>query len=382
MPEILSKFSYPQVWNHQRQPARPLELQVLDFEKTYDYTTLWNDVIQINPTTVLLIGPPLYNTVNYLRTRCKFTDRSNKVLSWQHQQLDRVDFIAVTCTESIDAIYLHDGTATHLLPVSQPSNDFINKSVIVTISKNHPITWLQQWIHYHKTVHNVEGFLIYNNQSSDYTSTELEQQLMRSDIEIKIVDYDVPFGTMGGGLWEWQGKSGTFLPWDSDFAQYVMLEHAKWRYLWCAKLAINADTDELLLLNNMTLDQFAEYCKHSSNSAWLYQGTWIEPVDSQTGQIANSVSFDQRHFKNYWHTAHSNQRGIGVKWMLNPQKNMNYQWMLHRTTGPHMQTKDISFAHYLAMNTSWSWKRDGFNGDVRHLVEMTQLQHNLKTAFG
>lgn len=381
MPEILSKFSYPKEWNMQRQPARPVELRVLDFDKTYDFDTIWNDAIQINPQTVVLIGPPLYQTTNWLQTNCEFYSNQGEKLSIQVQELDRACITIINTSKIIEAVQVHNRFGSWTIPVNLPDSVFYNQKVIVTISKNHPISWLQQWIKYHKLVHNIEGLLLYNNQSTIYTSDELEQSLQGYGMTVKVIDYDVPFGTMGGGLWEWQGRKGTALPWDSDFAQYVMLEHAKWRYLYCAKLAINADTDELLLLDNTTLDKFADYCETSSNSAWLYKGTWIEPVDSTSGVIANMVDFDNRRFENYWHTAHSNQRGIGVKWMLNPKKNLNYQWMLHRTTGPHMHTDEISFAHYLAMNTSWSWQRDNFTGNRHNLIEMNNLKKNLYTAF-
>ena len=103
------------------------------------------------------------------------------------------------------------------------------------------------------------------------------------------------------------------------------------------------------------------------------------PIDSTTGQVANTIPFDQRLFENYWHTNHSEQRGIGVKWALNPQKNMGYQWHLHRTFGPNKFTDFIGFGHYLAMNTSWSWKRDEFLGDSSSLVELPEIKENLMT---
>jgi hypothetical protein len=381
MPELLSRFQYPLEWNMQRQPVRPADLRVLDFDKTFDFETVWNDAIQINPQCVLLVGPPLYQTAAWLQTNCEIYSNFGERLSVQVHELDRACLTIINTSKTIDTLEIRNAAGSWFIPVNLPDTAFNNQKVIVTISKNHPISWLQQWIQYHNRVHNIDGLLLYNNQSTIYTSVELEQALQGHGMTVKVIDYDVPFGTMGGGLWEWQGRKGTFLPWDSDFAQYVMLEHAKWRYLYCAKLAINADTDELLLLDNITLDKFADYCETSSNSVWLYKGTWIEPVDSATGVVANMVEFDNRRFENYWHTAYSNQRGIGVKWMLNPRKNLNYQWMLHRTTGPHMHTDEISFAHYLAMNTSWSWKRDNFVGNRSSLVEMSNLKKNLHTAF-
>lgn len=378
MAEILSKFCYPDSWGKKREPIRPIDLRVINFEKLYDYDTIWNDAVQINKNRILLIGPPLYDTKDFLIPHCNVFDPTGNDLRCKSQEMDRACVVHVETHDWIDHVIFYDGKVSYKIPVNHISNIFNNKKVIVTISKNHPISWLKQWIDYHKVVHNVEGLLLYNNQSTIYTSQQLEQQLIRDDMIIKVVDYDVPFGVMGGGDWEWEGRKGTYLPWDSDFAQYVQMEHAKWRYLHCAKLAINADTDELLIIKSgHTLDQVADYCETGEHSVLLYDGIWIEPIDSHTNVIAKDISFEERNFSNYYHTEHSNGRGIGVKWLLNPKRNLQYQWHLHKTYGPHIKTSEITFGHYFAMNTSWSYQRDNFTGDKFKLIEVGQLKRNL-----
>ena len=372
----LPLFKYPSNWVFQRTPARPKDLWVFDFEKNYDWDNLWYDAVQINPDTILLIGPPLYGTKDYITSNCKIVDKHNNILPFSFYEMDRVCITIVKAQGFLDSVMLIDQTAQHPISISQTSFDFQNKKTIVTISKDHPIEWLEQWIDYHVTIHNVEGFIIYNNQSTAYSSQDLQTQLNREDVKITVVDYNVPFGCMGGGDWEWNGKRGTYLPWDSDFSQYIMLEHAKWKFLHCASLAINADTDELLIIKNDTLDAIADYCKNN-NSVWLYKGIWIEPVDKVTGQEACDIPYIDRKFWNYNLTTNSTQRGIGIKWLLNPSKNINYQWMLHRITGPQMETSDIYFAHFLSMNTSWSWPRDKFTGNKADLAVHKDLDKNL-----
>jgi hypothetical protein len=374
MVETLSRFVYPDEWGIKRVTRRPKDLWVFDFEENYDWDSIWNDAVQIRNDKVLLIGPPLYEHGHWLKSTQPFNAPGlGPITGIKINEIDRACVMVLDVPGPVDEIAIGQKN----IKVNRPSFDFAGKKVIVTISKNHPISWLKQWIDYHRVVHNLDGLLLYNNRSTIYTSAELEAAISRPDMIIKVVDYDVPFGCMGGGDWEWKGKTGNFLPWDSDFSQYVMLEHAKWRYLHCADLAINADTDELLYIKDNTLDGIAEYCKTSSNSVWLYKGTWIEPVDSLTGIVARDVSFDARRFDHYWHTNNANQRGIGVKWMLNPARNLQYQWMLHRTTGPNMMTNEIGFGHYMAMNTSWSWTRDQYHGDKSTLVELVEIKKNL-----
>lgn len=373
----LPLIKYPHEWGFKRIPARPQELWVFDFEKNYDWDNLWYDCVQINPNAIILIGPPLYGTKEFIKNSCRFLDDSKQPLNYNFYEMDRVCITVLEPSKDIDVIHFVGPHGDYEIAVSRQSMEFGGKKTIVTISKDHPIEWLEQWIDYHVCVHNVDGFLIYNNQSKSYTSEELQTKLSRPDTNVKIVNYDVPFGCMGGGDWSWGGKSGNYLPWDSDFSQYIMLEHAKWKYLHCALLAINADTDEFLTIPKASLDQVAVYCQVNTNSVWLYKGVWIEPIDSVTHQEACDVNYADRKFYNYWQTTHSNQRGIGIKWLLNPQKNLSYQWMLHRTSGPHMETNEISFGHYLAMNTSWSWPRDKFTGDVEKLVNHWGIKYDL-----
>jgi hypothetical protein len=377
----MTLFKYPTEWNIKREPARPKELRVCNFEKTYDYDTLWNDIIQINNNTIVCIGPPLYQTVDFLEQNCKFMDDENQFLDWQHISLDRVSVVAFRVTKPIKFLKITCYNNQYILPVNKPSFDFQNKKVAVTICKNTEISWIKQWLEYHKVVYNLEGALLYNNQSTMYTTPELQDALQREDMKVTVVDYDVPFGTLGGGAWEWDGKKGDSLPWDSDFSQYVMLEHAKWRYLFCADLVLNMDLDELLLTNGKTLDELSYICKNGDYSTLLYQGIWIEPVNVYTQTEAKYENPDVRHFKNYYMTANQVHKGVPIKYMLCPGRNITNQWLLHRTSGPYIHTKDVTYGHFMAMNTGWSWKRDTYTQDKELLVPVEELKNNLNKVW-
>lgn len=380
MVERLNKTLFPKEWNRRRVPRRPEDLRIYDFDKFYDWDTLFTDAVQINNTHVMVIGPPLYEYAEWFREECWFQDHLGHRLQYNIVNLAKASRIEIQVLDyTLQDLTLVTPLGPANIRINPISMDFKDQKTIVTISKDHPINWLEQWIDYHHAVHGITGFLIYNNQSTQYTSRELEKQLERDDVTIRIVDYDVPFGTMGGGDWEWQGRRGTSIPWDSDYGQFVMLEHAKWRYLHSCDLVINADTDELLVLPATTLDQLSKYMDTSPNSFWLYRGTWVEPVDSNNGEIAENVAVADRRFGNYWHTANSAHRGVPVKWMLKPSRNLGSQWLLHGTHGAHMWTSEITFGHYLSMNTNWSYKRDAFTGDRNALVEFAPLRAHLDT---
>src|SRR3954462_15544854 len=108
MVEILSKFNYPDIWNQKREPIRPIELRVIDFEKLYDYDTIWNDAVQMNENTILLIGPPLYNTKNFMQVNCNIEDPNGNRLRCKTTEMDRTCVVNVSVSRWLDHIVFFD----------------------------------------------------------------------------------------------------------------------------------------------------------------------------------------------------------------------------------------------------------------------------------
>ena len=82
MVEILNRCIFPDAWGFKRVPRRPPELQVYDFEKYYDYDTLFADAVQINDSTVILVGPPLYEVGEWFKEECQFKDHFGTALAF------------------------------------------------------------------------------------------------------------------------------------------------------------------------------------------------------------------------------------------------------------------------------------------------------------
>ena len=369
-----SKTVYQSWWPHNhREPIRPKDLRVLNFDQLFDWQNLWYDAVQVNINTILLVGPPLYQTSQFLKNTC-FISANDAIAPYSFHEMDRACVTAVTVSGIVDQLILKSYGHSIPIQVNQQSNMFENQRVIVTISQDHPIEWLKQWIDYHYQVHDITGFLLYNNQSKNYTSDELQNLLDRDDLTIQVVDWPYPFGVMGGGDWTDGDRSGTSLPWDSDYAQYVMLEHAKYRFLYNAKTVINADTDELLLVNNW--DWIENEFENTETCVLSYNGTWIEPIDL-SGNSAHTTSIQNRKFSDYVLTENNSHRGISRKWMLKPSKCLQTQWGLHDVQAITNKTDQIGFGHFLAMNTSWSYTRDHYDGNRENLVQMPLLVDHL-----
>lgn len=355
----------PSRWNMVREPVRPRDLRINGFQDRFDWHNLWIDGVLINPETVLLIGPPLYSLQDHIREQCRLLDDDGRQLDYVVHEMDRVCMTVVSLAGPTTCLHLCDSVGRTRINFSRPSKDLIGKRVIVTPSKDHPISWLKEWISYHASM-GIDGVLIYDNNSSDYDAETLHAALQGfENITIKVVKFNIPVGPMGGHV---PGLPFE-LPWDSDFSSYVLLNHCKWRYLYASSLVFNLHTDELLVAQPGWIDQLEN---DTSTNAWMIHGKWVEPIDSKTGMLATNMTKDQRSFARFRHVRET-ENGGGVKWILRPEPMLPYQWSLHTVHGPRVFNSDIKFGHFLGMNAGLERKRDSFDGNLTNVVPWPEL---------
>jgi hypothetical protein len=374
MVDRCSVVRFPSEWNLRREPKRPPELRRdyfggMKFNDNFDWDTLWYDALQISPQTILLIGPPLYQTANLIAGNIKIVDDHGTMLSGRFIEMDRACLTVLNTTSMTSTIRMISQVET-VIPVNQISNEFIGCKVMFTLQKNNPINWIKEWISYHHLNFGIEGFLIYDNQSSIYDAEQLESSVSEPGVKVKVVSWDVPYGPQGFAC-------DYYNTWDSDYAQSTMFEHAKRKYLHGSTLAINADIDELLVLKDKTLDQIIQDINHNNISGYCYKGRWIEPYDLSSRSDARPLPLDQRHFYDYHCTDHTQPRDLGNKWMLIPKKALDGQWSVHHANCTMVQSTDIYYGHYLAMNTNWSYPRDQYDRDPSNLISDPILERNL-----
>ena len=372
MVDICTTAKFPQSWGFRREPARPHHLRIdycngLKFNDNFDWDHIWYDAIQINITTVILIGPPLYDIIDWMKTNGSFILDSGQSCEFNFVILERVCYTIITVPNVVNTITFHAASEKIELKINYNTGYYNDLKTMVTLQKNNPVQWIQQWIQYHYDVLGVQGFLIYDNASTDYTIEFLEENIQYKDAKIKVVSWPYPYGPQGSD----------FTPWDSDYCQYVMLEHSKWRYLANASLVLNNDIDDYIFLDGLTLDTILSNLTKGNAKCLRYKGIWIEPVDITTGVSAFNVPVEERHVKNYYCTDDSNETGIGYKWMLIPKNCINYQWNVHQIGGPMLKSLQIWYGHYLSHNTGWSWKRDEFKGNITNLKEHKLLRSHL-----
>ncbi len=121
-----------------------------------------------------------------------------------------------------------------------------NKLTISTIQKNNHIEWIEDWIRWHKNLHNVERVILYDNESSD--RQRIVQRLKELDIDMNIVLVEWPFE---------YGRS------PDKFAQRGAMNHCRLRFAVQDGYCINADLDEYLV--NRSGQNFLEYLDSTFN---------------------------------------------------------------------------------------------------------------------
>lgn len=363
-------YKIPTTWGLRREPRinesqrKNLYTFGLSFDEQYDWDILFADAIRVSPNQVLLIGAPLYE----LKEILQFTD-GGKVIEHQVYDLDRVSITSVL-TQS-NSFYLRDLR----IDAVDRSDKFSGIGCITTMQKNEPFHWIIDWIKFHYKEHGVRGFVIYNNNSTDYTTEELVEELntLELDIVFEVVDWSMPYGPETPR-------------WDSDFSRYIMYEHFKYKYGWCCKYVLNQDVDEFFLVDGGKLEDVYEFLIDSDYSGIIYGNRNIDPYNESLDCSSKDLNVSERHFKDYfYYTDKTNSLEMWggtwaiSKWLTIPERSFNYQWRNHDIPGSNSIVTDksswqIYFAHFYAMQS----KNQLHNPIHRDRNVSKDTTHNLK----
>ncbi|WP_222127588.1 glycosyltransferase family 92 protein, partial [Brevibacterium casei] len=188
--------------------------------------------------------------------------------------------------------------------------------------------------------------VIYDNNSTDYSLEDLSNAVAAGGADVSVVvDWPFKFGPQGG---KWNGPVER--PWDSDFCEYGINEHARWKYLSESKFVIAHDIDELLLVNQNTpiLDVATSYPADYLS----YSGAWVEDTPRSDSTVPR--------FRDFYYTdphAHPTTR----KWSALTSRIADAtQWKTHSIGGAsHAKTPEITHRHFKGITTNWKWSRSG-----------------------
>jgi hypothetical protein len=344
-----------------RLPTRPPAHRPPDFDDRFDAVTLLYDSFFRGSNEVFITAPPLFNLLPFLQRMDVIAVPSGQKCRFRIRNMDRHSRIRITVPTDTTTISLRTGIGQfELEPHQNLSNFFANRRVILTLSKNNRREWIQDWIRYHRDIHDANAVLIYDNQSTDYTPEELLAWLAQiSGIDrFGIVSWPFRYGPQGLDAKRF---------WDSDFCQCGALEHARWMFLQQARSVMNADIDELVVS-----EDGSSVFGATERSRWgivRYHGHWVHGFKGLT-RIAGDrspirvVDFDHylRHLTGRrWGLVPERENVCAPKWTVVPSRcPARSQWAPHRIKGWIKSlplSRNFSFRHFREIGNHWKYDR-------------------------
>ena len=267
MPEISSVY-IPENLPVSRMAPRPAALRQPNYEERYDYKMLFADIFRYNDK-IILSGPPLLNLKQIMETAKFYVDFKLTFGVPHFQDIDRTQNSYIhhqgdAYTLSIDCGWI--AAEKNIQP--NYSEFFRNSKVLFTMSKDNDLQWIRDWCEFYIKVHGVDSILLYDNNSETYTINDIVDSLKQvSGLQkIAVVNFPIKYGLIS------YNRSA----WDSDFAVYIQLQHARYRFLSLAAGVINADIDELVLTDDGRT--VFDYLQEADNGYIRYKGIWVEPA--------------------------------------------------------------------------------------------------------
>ncbi|WP_104498924.1 glycosyltransferase family 92 protein [Acinetobacter indicus] len=334
----------PDSENYSRTIPRPAHLRPNDYYDKFDSKTLCYDVFFSNKK-VIISGPPLNGLESFIEEANFYLDNKNYSKEINTIKFDRlqVNYINQVVTKPKILTWNYKNISFNISINNNFLEKFKDKKVLFTLSKNNKFEWISDWIFFYKKYHGIDTVLFYDNSSDHYTLEELKDFLTKQnlDVDIYLVPWNFKYGPQGG---IYSGKEKT--PWDSDYCQYGMFEHAKHRFLKYAAGVINADIDELII----TPKKESIFKLLGQHKGLIYPGFWIQsiPLDANVST----------RFFNYAYRSKKDQH-TDYKWCINPSKLDDLtQWKVHSIRKVSLKRiKGLYYAHFKAINYNWKTQR-------------------------
>ncbi|PQZ92258.1 hypothetical protein CQ018_12195 [Arthrobacter sp. MYb227] len=327
-----------------RIPPRAPEKRQPEYELKFDDETLFFDIFN-SERGVELVGPPLLNLRKYLVDGQVLLEPS-QVADAVFADIDRTQDSYVKCDMTAQSVRFENMLIDDSFPVGESyTHLFENKYTLVTLSKNNSLNWVKEWVSFHVINHGVNSVLFYDNDSTDYRPEDIVEALTDiPDLDVVVVvHWPYKYGPQGG---TWEGSVPA--PWDSDFCQHGAINHARRRFLSNAAGVINADIDELVVLDDG--GNVFEKLANSGAAALSYTGRWIEAIREQTSSIPSFEDF--RYFD-------KRSQPCTRKWTASPLRMADaVQWCTHEIRGADLlEVSDIAHRHFKGINSDWKYPR-------------------------
>lgn len=294
------------------------------FDETYDYDTLFSGVLK-HGDTLVITAPPFLNLREFVNDTVIINDGYCDI-KLQFHDLDRSGVAIAKINKNSTHLYItHNNDSPIQIEIeSLEIERFKDKKILFTMIKNDPKDWILNWVQYHHKIYGINGFVIFSNNSDDYTCEELENYLKSDSYELTIVDWEMKWGVNGP-------------PWDSDYCKIVALQYLKYKFAYEAEFVLNLDIDEYFV-SSYSLDNIIESMILNNKDS----------INMESKNISRySLPLEETTIKNYyWYHKKDIDTNKMIKWVTLPKYSRNYPWSIHYIFSPNRDdTDDFYYAH-------------------------------------
>jgi hypothetical protein len=347
--------------SHYRVPTRAVHLRPANFDEEYDFCTLFYDTFLDGADAVELLGPPLLNLRPIIAKMSVQALPSRALCRFRIRQMDRHTQIRIPVPAGTQRLKLTAQCGEWELTIKRNLSDiFANERVLLTLSKDNRLSWIQDWVRYNRDVHGATAVLFYDNASRSYSLEDLVAALREVGgiRQVCVVRWPFRYGPQGGA-----SRSS----WDSDYSQHGVWEHARRMFLKNARSVLNSDIDELVVSND--LESVFDAAEQSPIGFIRYHGVWVPGLSGLTAEASPEREIRYRDF------SHHLIPSIGVgrllmprvknrcpcKWAIVPRSCPDYvQWAPHsikRWPAAFFASSKFSYRHFREINTNWKYQR-------------------------
>jgi hypothetical protein len=343
-----------------REPTRPLPLRDEKFDQQFDATTLFFDAFRCEGgDRIVLLGPPLFNLAPAFAAMSVTALPSQTRCTFELRHLDRHMQMWVKAPPGTARLRFAGAFGEFEVEIAAPAaSPFRDRRVIFTLSKDNELEWIRDWVRFNRDIHGADAVLIYDNDSTRYTTGELLDAVrsVGGIAEAAVVHWPFrygPQGTLAKGLW------------DSDFCQLGAWEHARRRFLANARSVMNSDIDELVLCEDGA--SIFDKAERSPFGIARYSGRWVVAIDDAkppADALPRHRDFDavlRPQMQRMRLFLKRDAVSCFPKWTLVPRRCPDRtQWKVHTIGGwppARLKTSGASFRHFREIGGNWKYER-------------------------
>jgi Glycosyltransferase family 92 len=333
-----------------REPTRPPQFRDGAFSAEFDEATLFYDVIATSShgaPSLVLVGPPLLNLIELILGG-RIDGRALRPQISGHYTRDRCCDIWISGRSGHPLEFAFEFCAYHITPMPARHDAYRGRRVLYTLSKDNCVRWIIDWVRYYVANHGADALLLYDNASTEYTSTELEGVLrsLFPGLVVNVVDWPYKYGPAGISRTAW---------WDSDYCQAGAFQDARFRFLELASSVLNCDVDELVVSpSGESIFEAAERC---ATGYVAFHGRWISTA---LASVRQGVGAGSRH-GHFRYLEPPGPHPCPTKWCVVPSRcAIEDEWSTHRVRGVRFTSaisENFAYCHFRGISTNWKYPR-------------------------